>query len=144
MIARAQRIAGLLMVAALAGAQNPGKPDLPYLKQAAELIPLEVASAKKEGTRLVIEGAGSPVKTPISLPVFFLKAEKIAPEGLQLFRVEVKDGHREAVSGGDVLHMEITRQGAGGVFRIAVSDPLDAGEYVLAGEGTRVFGFAVF
>jgi hypothetical protein len=150
-------IAGLL-AALSAGAQKyagplPAKPDLPYIKQAAQLIPMETAEARdqkeKNGTLMVIAGAESPVKTPLSLPIFILKAEKLAPDRLQLFKLDVKDGHREFLSGGanppDVLHMEVARLSADGLCRIAVSDPLEAGEYVLLAEGVRqVFCFQVF
>lgn len=131
----------------------PAKPDLPYIKQAAELIPLELTEARsekaKDGARFVVEGAASPVRTPISLPIFILKAQKVAPGQLQLYKLEVKDGHREFVVGGtnppDVLHMEITKLGTDGLCRIAVSDPLDAGEYVLSGGSSgQVFCFQVF
>lgn len=146
-----------LLAAALAGAQKytgplPAKPDLPYLKQAAQLIPLEAVDAKREknkdGTLLVIVGEASPVKTPLSLPIFILKADKMAPDGLQLYKLEAKSGHREVLTGSanppDVLHMEVTKLAADGLCRVEVSDPLEAGEYVLAGEGTRVFCFQVF
>ena len=147
-----------LVVALSAVAQKysgplPAKPDLPYIKQAATLIPMETAEAREEkgasGTRYAIAGASSPVRTPISLPVFLVKAEKLAPGRLQLYRMESKDGHREYVLGGanppDVIHMEVTTLTADGLCRMAVSDPLDAGEYVLSGEGsTQVFCFQVF
>jgi len=131
----------------------PGKSDLPYIKQAATLIPMETAEARSEkagsGTRFVIEGAASPVKTPIPLPVFILKAQKLAAERLQLYKMEAREGHREYVVGGasppDPLHLEVTRLSADGLCRIAVSDPLDAGEYVLSADGSnQVFCFQVF
>jgi len=147
-------MAGLL-ASAMAGAQKydgppPAKPDLPYLKQAATLIPLEVAEAReekgKDGAVLTIDGAESRVKTPISLPIFILKAEKLAPERLQLYKLEVKGGYREfGRNPPEVIHMEVTRLNAGGLVRIAVSDPLEAGEYALGGQDSRqVFCFQVF
>ncbi len=131
----------------------PAKPDLPYIKQAATLLPMELAEARPEKagsrTRYVIEGAASPVKTPIPLPIFILKAQKLAAERLQLYRMEAREGHREYVVGGanppDVLHLEVTRLSADGLCRIAVSDPLDPGEYVLSADGSKqVFCFQVF
>ena len=148
----------LAFVAVAAHAQKytgplPAKPDLPYIKQASELIPMEAAGARadkgKEGTLFVIAGAASPVRTPLSLPIFILKAQKVAPLRLQLNKLETREGHREFVAGGpnppDVLHMEVTRLSADGLCKIAVSDPLEAGEYVLSSEGsTQVFCFQVF
>ncbi|MDR3700104.1 MAG: hypothetical protein P4L56_10745 [Candidatus Sulfopaludibacter sp.] len=145
-------------VAVCASAQKydgplPSKPDLPYIKQAATLIPMETADVRAEkagsGTRFLIEGAASSVKTPISLPIFILKVQKVAPEHLQLYKMEAKEGHREYVVGGanppDVLHLEVTRLTADGLCRIAVSDPLEAGEYVLSGDASQqVYCFQVF
>ncbi len=131
----------------------PAKPDLPYIKQAAALVPMESAAARSEkagsGTRFIIEGAASSVKTPLSLPIFILKAQKLAAERLQLYKMEVREGHREYLVGGanppDVLHLEITRLAEDGLCRIAVSDPLEAGEYVLSGDASKqVFCFQVF
>jgi hypothetical protein len=147
-----------LATAALVCAQQyqgplPAKPDLPYIKQAATLIPTEVTEARAEtgrdSTRYVIQGAESTVKTPISLPIFILKAEKLSPERLQLYRVEVKSGNREFTVGGanppDVLHMEVSKLTPDGLCRIAVSDPLENGEYALRSEGSaQVFCFQVF
>jgi hypothetical protein len=131
----------------------PDKTDLPYIKQAAALIPMEIAEARSEkagsGTRFIIEGAASSVKTPLPLPIFILKAQKLAAERLQLYKMEARDGHREYVVGGanspDVLHLEVTRLTADGLCRIAVSDPLEAGEYVLSADTSKqVFCFQVF
>jgi hypothetical protein len=131
----------------------PAKPDLPYIKQAGSLIPMEIAEARSEkagsGTRFLIDGAASPVKTPISLPIFILKAQKLTAERLQLYKMEAREGHREYVAGGanppDVLHLEVTRLNADGLCRIAVSDPLESGEYVLSGDASKqVFCFQVF
>jgi hypothetical protein len=147
-----------LMAVVGAGAQKysgpvPDKLDLPYIKQAATLIPMETAEARSEkgdtGTRLVVAGPASPVRTPISLPVFILKIQKLAVERLQLYKMESKDGHREYTVGGanppGVLHMEITRLNGEGLCRIAVSDPLEAGEYVLSADSSnQVFCFQVF
>ncbi|HWC99632.1 MAG TPA: hypothetical protein VG456_22885 [Candidatus Sulfopaludibacter sp.] len=139
---RRSSILGLL-AALLASAQTPAKTDLPYLKQAASLIPLEAAEAHGEkGTTLyTIEGAESPVKTPIPLPIFFLKADKLAPDRLQLYKLDVKGGHRELA---EVVHMEVSKQ-ANGIWKLAAADTLDAGEYALsAGGAGPAFCFQVF
>lgn len=131
----------------------PPKADIPYIKQASDLIATEAAEAKEEkagtGSRYIVAGAASPVRTPLSLPVFIVKADQLAAGQLQLYKMESKEGHREYVVGGanppDVLHMDATKVSETGVWRVAVSDPLDAGEYVLfAGGGKQVFCFQVF
>lgn len=131
--------------AVLAAGQTPAQADLPYLKQAASLIPTEAVEAKKDGGLYVVNGAESAVKTPSSLPVFFIKADKLAPDQLHLYRMESKSGKREfSTTGQEILHLEATKL-AGGVWKVAVSDTLDAGEYVLAaGEPKQVFCFQVF
>ena len=53
---------------------RPPKPDVPYLKHADNLIPVEVAQAKeekrKDDTIYTIEGANSSAKTPLAEPIF--------------------------------------------------------------------------
>ncbi len=131
----------------------PAKPDVLYIKQASDLIATELADVKSEkagsGTRFTVAGSTSPVRTPVPLPIFLVKVDKLAPDQLQLYRMESKDGHREFVVGGsnppDILHMDVTRTGADGLWRLSVSDPLDPGEYVLSAEGSKqVFCFQVF
>ena len=134
-----------LAVALLADAQIPAQTDLPYIKQASTLIPTETAQARKEGAVYVVDGAESRTKTPLSLPIFFIKADKLVPDQLQLHKMESKGGRREfTTSGSEVLHMEGTKL-ASGVWKVAVADTLEPGEYVLtAGEPQRVFCFQVF
>ncbi len=148
---------GLLAALALAAQKYngpvPGKPDLPYIKQASDLIATEPATPRSEkagsGTRFIVEGAASPTRTPLSLPVFLYRAARIPAENLRLYRMESKEGRREYIVGGpdppDVLHMEVTKLDSAGLCRIAVSDPLEAGEYALAaGDTGQVFCFQVF
>jgi valyl-tRNA synthetase len=77
---------------------KPPKPDLPYLKHAETLLPTEAVQAqaqkKKDDTLYTIEGANSPVKTPLAAPILLFDSSKINPESLQLFRLESKNGHR--------------------------------------------------
>jgi hypothetical protein len=131
---------------------RPPKPDLPYLKQADNLIPTEATVAKEEkqknDTLYVIEGAGSPARTPLAAPIFLFLSDKIAPEKLGLYKLDVKDGHREILFGArkpptpilvDVTHLD------GNLYRIEVNDGIDPGEYSLSPEGSnQVFCFAVF
>src|SRR5580704_3174261 len=77
----------------------PPKPDLPYLKHAGDLIPTEATEAKEDKKKdeilYTIEGANSPVKTPLASPIFLLQADKLVPERLGLYKLEIKSGHRE-------------------------------------------------
>src|SRR5438874_570289 len=81
----------------------PSKPDLPYLKHAANLVPTEATVAKteekkKEEILYVIAGANSPVKTPLASPIFLLQADKLVPDHLGLYKLEIKNGHREVLA----------------------------------------------
>jgi hypothetical protein len=132
---------------------QPAKPDILYIKQAAMLVAMETAEARSEkagtGTRFTVDGAASAVRTPLSLPVFLVRAQKLAPQNMQLYKMDSRDGHREYVVGGanppDVLHLEVTKLNSEGLCRIAVSDPLEAGEYAVSSGGSnQVFCFQVF
>ncbi|HLH19777.1 MAG TPA: hypothetical protein VKX45_21315 [Bryobacteraceae bacterium] len=152
------RLAPLLLALAWAGVAQkydgprPPKPDLPYLKHASNLLPTEAAEAKeqkeKSDTLYVVEGAGSPVRTPLASPIFLFVSSKIVPEKLGLYRLDVKGGHREILFGPkkqprpiliEVKHLD------GNLYRLEVSDSLEPGEYSLSPEGSnQVFCFAVF
>ncbi len=74
--------------------------------------------------------------------MLLIKADKVNPQRLQMYRLEVKDGHREITASGkkraDVIHvLEVTRLTSDGVFRMEVADDLDSGQYVLSLEGTN-------
>ena len=132
---------------------RPPKPDLPYLKHASNLIPTELAEAKeqkqKNDTLYIIQGATSTAKTPLVMPIFILKVVKLAPERLQLYRLDSKEGHREilftARNPPVPFHMDVTKLSADGIYKIEVGQELEPGEYSLSPEGsTQVFCFQVF
>jgi hypothetical protein len=149
-----------LLVAALAArAQKydgpvPPKPDLPYLKHATNLIATEVAQAKQEkkadGALYTVEGPTSSAKTPLALPILLIKAEKLPPDKLILYRLDPVEGRRQLSLAAQnpnavPIHMEVTRVSADGVYKIEVSDGLEIGEYVLRREGSdQVFCFQVY
>lgn len=148
----------LLAVAFAVSAQKydgprPSKPDLPYLKHADTLVPTEAAVAKeekkKDETFYTIDGAASTAKTPLAAPIFIFLSDKIAPERLELYRLDSKNGHREIVfsrkrGGAQAIRMEVTRLDAG-LYKIEVDESLDKGEYSLTPEGSnQVFCFQVF
>jgi hypothetical protein len=132
---------------------RPPKPDLPYLKHASNLVPTESTTAKEEkrknDTLYVIEGAASTARTPLAMPVFLMKADKLSPDRLQLFRLESKEGHREILFAAKkppaAIHMEVTKLSADGIYKIEVDQELEPGEYSLSPEGSnQVFCFQVF
>ncbi len=96
----------------------PPKPDLPYLLFAKSLKETESAQARedkrKNETAYVISGASSPAKTPLAEPIFLMDARQIAPEGLELYQLDVKDGNRE------VSVSTKARKGTSRVFHLVV------------------------
>jgi hypothetical protein len=153
------RILTLLLAAlAAANAQKytgpaPPKADLPYIQHATNLVATEPVEAKEQkaatDTVWTIDGANSPSKTPLALPIFVIKADKLNPSGLQMYRLESKDGHREvtasAKKNADPIHVQVTRLGGENLYQLDVYNSLDAGEYVLMLEGSRqMFCFQVF
>jgi len=138
-----------------AHAQNSGlkppKPDVPFLKHADNLVSTEVAQAKeekkKDNSTYVIDGAASPSKTPLALPIFIFESEKVPVESLQLYRLESKGGHREITigkKGAEPIRLQVTPLG-GKLYRIEVYDELEAGEYSLSPNNSNTaFCFAVF
>jgi hypothetical protein len=132
---------------------QPPKPDLPYLKHADNLIPTEAATAKaeknKDDTTYIVDGQGSPARTPLAEPVFLMKAVTIAPSHLQLFKFDVKNGHRELFSPAQkapqAIHIVVTRLSTDGIWKIEVEESLEPGEYSLSPEGSdKAFCFQVF
>ncbi len=149
-----------LMFAVLAAAnaqkyagQIPPKTDLPYIKHATNLIATEPVDAKeqKSGGEIVdtIEGANSSSKTPLALPIFILKADKLNPASLQMYRLESKDGHRELTSSmkksAEPIHVQVTPLSGDNLYKLDVYNGLDPGEYALIVEGSaRMFCFQVY
>ena len=154
-----RRIFLLLSAAALAAfaqkydGPRPPKPDLPYLKHAAELVPLEARQAKeekqkKEDTLYVVEGAASSARTPLASPIFLILADKLVPDRLGLYKLEVKSGHREILFGPKKspkpIRIEVSRL-SGNLFKIEVEESLEPGEYSLSpSDSNQVFCFQVY
>ncbi len=132
---------------------RPPKPDLPYLKHAANLIPTEAVVAKeekkKDDTIYVIDGANSSTKTPLAAPIFLMQADKLAPDKLALYKLEIKDGRREisfpAKKPPQAIRIVVTRLTSDGLWKIEVDESLDPGEYSLSPERSdQTFCFQVF
>ncbi len=136
---------------------KPEKPDLPYLRHATQLIPLEVSEAKeekrKEGTAYVSAGAASPVRTPMAEPIFVFESKSIPAEKLTLYKLEVKGNTREVFffdnpkkrkDSARPLRLMVTRL-APGLSKLEANETLFPGEYALTPEGSnQVFLFQVF
>src|ERR1700690_8526 len=134
---------------------RPPKADLPYLVHADSLIATEAGEAHedrhgKSDAVYTISGPASPARTPLAEPIFLFESDKIAPESLQLVRLEGKGGNREGVMGkrksGRPLHLSVKPLG-GRLYRIEVNEGLglEDGEYSLSPESSNtVFCFAVY
>jgi len=133
----------------------PPKPDIPYLLQATKLAEPEVTEAREEKgkkeTTYVIAGAASPARTPLAEPIFIIDAREIAPERIELYQLEVKEGNRQVSfankahkGSAQPLHLMVTRLKEH-LYRIEASQMLETGEYALSPSGVnRVFCFSVY
>lgn len=129
----------------------PPKPDVPYLLHASNLVETEVAQAQqgKKSDTFIISGASSSARTPLAEPIFIINAQQIQPEGIELYRLEVKGGNREVVLGGGrrgshALHLAVKPLG-GNLYRVEADEPLEDGEYALSPSGdNRAFCFEIY
>jgi hypothetical protein len=133
---------------------RPAKTDLPYLVHADNLVPTESSDAKREDRKnevvYVISGANSPVRTPLSSPVFVILAQEILPSHLQLYKLESKGGQREIVLTrkkklvAHPIRLNVTKIDEN-FYRIEVDEILGNGEYSLTPEGSdQVFCFQIY
>lgn len=134
----------------------PPKPDVLYLLHADKLIETEIGEAKDETRKnvsfAVFPGASSPVKTPLAEPAFLLKAEKLLPERLEVYKFETtKNGTREVSLGGPKsktgpkkIFVTVTRL-QDTLYKIELDQILENGEYCFSPEGTnQTFAFQVY
>jgi len=150
----------LLLLSGLAFAQKydgprPPKKDMLYLVHADNLIPTEISDAKEEGKKgdsvYTLAGASSPSRTPLAEPIFILDSDSIKPESVELYRMDVKSGHREVkVTGGSkrfgnkALRLQVTKLDRG-LYKLEASETLDPGQYALLPTGSgHVFCFEVY
>src|SRR5580692_1054106 len=115
----------VLVLCAAAFAQKydgprPPKKDVLYLVHADNLIPLEAGDAKEEGKKndpvYTFPGTSSPARTPLAEPIFILDSDSIKPDSVELYRMDVKSGHREVKvtggsrkSGNKALRLSVTK-----------------------------------
>ena len=155
------RLAILLALALSAFAQKysgpvPEKEDLIYLLQADNLIPTEAATAeeqkgKKGESVFVVPGAASKARTPLASPIFLVKVKDLAAEKLQLYKLDVKNGHREITfsnkknaKGPQPIRLDVKRVGDG-LFRLEAGESLGNGQYSITPAGANdVFCFEIY
>jgi hypothetical protein len=151
----------LFLLGAVAGSAQkytgprPPKPDVVYLVHADNLLPLEVAEAKQESKKdevtYTVAGASSPARTPLAEPIFLLQSDKIQADRLELYRMEVKNGHREVSmsksrrrGGPRPLRLSVSKLD-GNLYRVEASEMLENGEYSLSpNDSNAVFCFEVY
>ncbi|HVY95065.1 MAG TPA: hypothetical protein VHA14_20025 [Bryobacteraceae bacterium] len=132
----------------------PPKKNIPFIVQADNLIETETTKAteqkKKDDTIYTIAGDKSTSRTPLASPMLVIDADSLDPTKLQLFRLEVKNGHREITfrkkgkGGAMPLNIDVSKV-RGSLYQIRVLDSLDAGEYSLSPDGSNdAFCFEVF
>jgi len=136
---------------------RPPKSDVLYLVHADNLLPTETTEAQKESgkkdeTVYYVSGAGSTAKTPLAEPIFLIKSEKVVPDSLEMYRMDVKGSRREIVmskgkrgkGGPKALRLTVTRL-EGGLYKVEASEPLDNGQYSISPNNSdQVFCFEVY
>jgi hypothetical protein len=161
---RIRWMSGILALAVVAGATmawaqkytgpKPPKPDMLYLVHADSLIPTEVTEAKQETKKgdvtYSIPGPNSSARTPLAEPIFIIDSDKIQPSTLELYKMEVKSGHREVTMalrhtrGNKPLRLSVTRLDRG-LYRVEVDQEIENGQYAISLNGSdTVFCFEVY
>jgi len=164
LIHRLLALALLLGCATMAQSQKkysgpkPPKTDLPYLLHAGALVETESLMAKesqeKNAQAYTIAGSTSPARTPLTEPIFLFQADKLNPDKLSLFKLEVRGGNRMLIlpepgkrvkkDGPRPLFLMVTPLSPG-LFRVEVNEYLENGEYCLSPDGSnQVFCFTTF
>ncbi len=137
---------------------KPPAPDVIYLLHADKLIPTEAGEAKEETSKskkdeesiFVVAGVSSTAKTPLAEPIFLILADKLDPQRIELYKMEVKDGRREVVIRGKkrapATPLPMTVKPLGDhLFRLEANQTLENGEYSLSpNDSNRVFCFEVY
>jgi hypothetical protein len=130
---------------------RPPQADMAYLVHADNLLPTEALEAKSESGVYTVPGAASSARTPLAEPIFLIESDKVLPERLELYRWDVKGGHRELAaskgkrkSASRPLHLSVNKLD-GRLYRVEASEPLDPGEYSLSpNDSNKVFCFQVY
>jgi|SRR5579871_1264590 len=135
----------------------PEKPDMLYIVQADNLVPTEATTAqeqkgkKKDETTYFVPGVSSSARTPLASPIFLVKVKDLAPEKLELYKLEVKNGRREITistakhaRNPEAVRVDVKKLGDD-LVRIEVGASLTKGQYSFTPAGSNdVFCFEVF
>lgn len=133
---------------------KPEKADLPYLVHADNLVATEAGEAKEEdrkGDRIaIIPGATSPAATPLTSPIFIIRADKMNPDQLEIYKLESKNGNREVVLShkkkpvAKPITSNVTKVGDD-LYKLEVDQDLPPGEYSISPRDSElVFCFRVY
>jgi len=134
---------------------RPPKADIPYLLHADNLIETEVGQAAqethKDSSVAVINGASSPVRTPLSEPIFIIRTDRLQADRIECYKLDAKNGKREVVVGqkkgkgvSRPVYLAVTRLDDR-LYKIEVDEPLENGEYSLTPQGSdQTFSFAIY
>jgi hypothetical protein len=133
---------------------RPPKTDVVYLVHASTLVPTEVVDARQDNKRgstsFSVPGAASPARTPLAEPIFLLMSDRVSAESLELYKMDVKNGQREASTsqkrlrgGPRPFRVSVTRLEKG-LFKLEASETLENGQYALTSGSDKVFCFEVY
>jgi hypothetical protein len=136
---------------------EPPKTDVPFLVLADNLVSPDIAQAsqeirnkgkKNEETVFSMPGEHANAKTPLASPIFAVKRKSLDLSALQLYPLQVVNGHREIAFSRkkqpQVYYMTATKSDED-VWRLEVHDSLPVGEYAISPSGSnQVFAFAVY
>lgn len=133
----------------------PPKADVPYLLHANKLVEMDAGTAseekKKDDTLYAVSGATAQAKTPLAEPIMVLKADKIDPDRIALYKFDARGGRREVLIPRVVkrnslrpIRISVVKLGER-LFKLEAQEFCDIGEYCLSPEGSnQVFCFSVF
>lgn len=105
----------------------------------------------KDSSVAVINGASSPVRTPLSEPIFIIRTDRLQADRIECYKLESKNGKREVVIGqkkgrgvSHPIYLAVTRLDDR-LYKIEVDEPLENGEYSLTPQGSdQTFSFAIY
>jgi hypothetical protein len=137
---------------------RPPKSDIPYLLHANKLVETEVRDANsqqsKDGDTYSMPGPSSSAKTPLAEPIFVIESDKINPNAIELYRLEVKGGNREITvpkagkrgSKGKLKQYRLTyTKLADRLYKIEAAETLESGQYSLSpSDSNKAFCFEVY
>jgi hypothetical protein len=126
-----------------------------YLVHADNLVELDSVTAKQDSKKddvlYTVPGTSATAKTPLAEPIFLLKSDKLSADSIEMYKFDVKNGHRELTliqkrrrGGPRPVRLTVTKLERG-LYKIEASETLENGEYGLSPTGSnQVFCFAIF